>query len=63
VLDPTLGGLGTQLEALKRELELYDPELMAKESAIIVNKVDTPNLQASKFITPIRLIYWILGRT
>lgn len=46
VLDHTQGNLVEQLTSLKSELALYDGELRDKESAIVLNKVDTAEDQA-----------------
>ena len=40
VLDYSLESLKEQLEALQRELKLYDEGLLQKPSAIVVNKMD-----------------------
>jgi GTP-binding protein len=45
VLDYSQGDLLGQWETLSRELQLYDLDLTRKESAIVINKIDTAENQ------------------
>lgn len=40
VLDHSLGHVRQQFDTLRRELELYQPALLEKPSAVVVNKTD-----------------------
>lgn len=56
-----------QYEALKTELELYDPELLKKESALIVNKIDLAEdekkiKQLAAKLFPDKQIFFVSGK-